>query len=355
MKKRILVLSIAAAGLALSAGNAFADGDQPWHVTGTFGTVNLDNDRDTRNNDVLWGVGFGRFLGNNVSLDVEYDQFTGTYENYQVQVPGSTYDKWKLSNWGVMGRYYIGQSKVRPFLAVGLGALKHRNVMSEDTNLSASMGAGLAGQFAKHLSGRAQVVYRVDGDDQSLPEYASYGDWLWTISLSYDFGGKAPPPPPPPPPPPKPAAPPPNPDLDGDGVPNERDKCPNTRKGAVVDLDGCEVEAVISLDGVHFAFDKATLTPEAKKILDGAAELLDKHERVLVEVAGHTDSIGTEAYNMGLSERRANAVKDYLVSKGVKASRLTAKGYGETQPVASNDTEAGRAENRRVELIVLDR
>jgi OOP family OmpA-OmpF porin len=227
--------------------------------------------------------------------------------------------------------------------------------MSEDTNLSASMGIGLAGQFAKHLSGRAQVIYRSDGDDQSLAQYASYGDWIWTVSLSYDFGGKAPPPPPPPPPPPKPAAPPPNPDLDGDGVPNERDKCPNTRKGAVVDLDGCEVEAVISLDGVHFAFDKSDLTPQAMSILDSAAALLDKHDRVLVEVAGHTDSIGTEAYNQGLSERRANSVKNYLVSKGVKASRLTAKGYGESQPVASNDTEAGRAENRRVELIVLDR
>jgi len=123
----------------------------------------------------------------------------------------------------------------------------------------------------------------------------------------------------------------------------------------VVDLDGCEVEAVISLDGVHFDFDKSTLKPEAKAILDKAAALLDKHERVVVEVAGHTDSIGTEQYNQALSVRRANAVKDYLVSKGVKASRLSAKGYGESQPVASNDTEAGRAENRRVELIVLDR
>ena len=75
----------------------------------------------------------------------------------------------------------------------------------------------------------------------------------------------------------------------------------------------------------------------------------------MVEVAGHTDSMGSEAYNQGLSERRAQSVQDYLVSKGVKAQRLTAKGYGESMPVASNDTDAGRAENRRVELIVLDR
>ena len=76
---------------------------------------------------------------------------------------------------------------------------------------------------------------------------------------------------------------------------------------------------------------------------------------MVVEVAGHTDSTGAEEYNQGLSERRANSVKDYLVSKGVQAQRLQAKGYGESMPVASNDTKEGRAENRRVELIVLDR
>jgi len=152
-----------------------------------------------------------------------------------------------------------------------------------------------------------------------------------------------------------PAAPPPNPDLDGDGVLNERDKCPNTRPGAVVDLDGCEVEAVISLDDVHFAFDSAELTQQAKSVLDGAADLLKTHDKVVVEVAGHTDSTGSEEYNIGLSQRRAASVQHYLESQGIKASRLSAKGYGEAQPVASNATAEGRALNRRVELIVLDR
>ncbi len=152
-----------------------------------------------------------------------------------------------------------------------------------------------------------------------------------------------------------PPAPPPNPDLDGDGVPNERDKCPNTRPGAVVDLDGCEVEAVISLEGVNFDFDKATLRPDAIAILNQAVALLETQATVVVEVAGHTDSVGTEEYNQGLSERRAQAVKDYMESQGITATRLTARGYGELQPIASNDTEEGRALNRRVELIVLSR
>ena len=181
---------------------------------------------------------------------------------------------------------------------------------------------------------------------------------IFGINLTFSFGGSEPraqSEPPPPPPAAAPAAPPPNPDLDGDGVPNERDKCPNTRSGAVVDLDGCEVEAVISLEGVHFDFDQATLRPEAIAILDKAAGLLETQASVVVEVAGHTDSVGSEAYNQGLSERRAEAVKDYLESQGITATRLTARGYGEAQPVASNDTEAGRAQNRRVELIVLSR
>jgi outer membrane protein OmpA-like peptidoglycan-associated protein len=187
----------------------------------------------------------------------------------------------------------------------------------------------------------------------------SIASQFWYVRAVYEFdGGEVPSAPPAPPAQPAAtplAAPPPNPDLDGDGVLNERDKCPNTRPGAVVDLDGCEVEAVISLEGVHFEFDKATLTPEAMAILDKAAGLLASQAKVVVEVAGHTDNVGSDTYNQGLSERRAIAVKDYLESKGITATRLTARGYGEAQPVASNDTDEGRALNRRVELIVLSR
>jgi OOP family OmpA-OmpF porin len=123
----------------------------------------------------------------------------------------------------------------------------------------------------------------------------------------------------------------------------------------VVDLDGCEVEAVIALDNVHFAFDSAELTAEGKAILDKAAGLLKTHDKVVVEVAGHTDNVGSDEYNLQLSDRRAASVKSYLESQGITATRLTARGYGEAQPVASNDTAEGRALNRRVELIVLDR
>ena len=356
MKKSIIITSLTAASLAFSATALQADADNPWHVTGQVGGVDLQGTRDTRSNDVFWSIGFGRFFGNNFSLDVEYDQFKGTFRGYDTVAPGATYDKWGLSNWGAMGRYHFTDKTFRPYLAFGVGGQKHRSVLDEGTNMSVSYGLGLRGQMAKNLSLNAQILWRRDLDGSRQSVHSHYTDFIYTLGLSFDFGGRSAPPPAPAPEPVKaPPPPPPNPDLDGDGVLNERDKCPNTRPGAVVDLDGCEVEAVIELGGVHFDFDKATLKPSALKILDEAAYLLNKHEKVVVEVAGHTDSKGSEEYNQSLSERRATAVKDYLNSKGVKASRLSSRGYGELQPVASNDTEAGRAENRRVELIVLDR
>jgi outer membrane protein OmpA-like peptidoglycan-associated protein len=108
-------------------------------------------------------------------------------------------------------------------------------------------------------------------------------------------------------------------------------------------------EEKIVLRGVNFDFDKADIRPDAAVILDEAASLLGQSSGS-VSVGGHTDSVGADAYNQGLSERRAAAVKDYLAGKGVDPSRLSTAGYGESNPIASNDTADGRALNRRVEL-----
>ena len=108
----------------------------------------------------------------------------------------------------------------------------------------------------------------------------------------------------------------------------------------------------IVLRSVHFDFDKATLKAEAKPILDEAMQVLKQEGSVDIIVEGHTDSVGTDQYNLGLSRRRAETVRHYLVDHGVAPSRITAEGLGESKPVASNDTAAGRAQNRRVELHV---
>jgi OmpA-OmpF porin, OOP family len=107
----------------------------------------------------------------------------------------------------------------------------------------------------------------------------------------------------------------------------------------------------IVLRGVNFDFDKSNIRPDAAVILDEAVRILgDSGPAVAIE--GHTDWIGSDAYNAGLSERRANAVQAYLIEHGVSASRLSTAGYGESRPIASNDTREGRALNRRVELLV---
>lgn len=107
----------------------------------------------------------------------------------------------------------------------------------------------------------------------------------------------------------------------------------------------------VSLPGVNFDFAKATIRPDGEKVLGEWEARLEQCSDVHVAIHGFTDSIGSEAYNLKLSQRRADAVRDFLVKKGVSASRLTTKGFGKADPVASNDTPEGRAQNRRVELV----
>lgn len=135
-------------------------------------------------------------------------------------------------------------------------------------------------------------------------------------------------------------------DSDGDGVSDDKDQCPNTPIGANVDARGCWTYAAVVL----FDYDSAEIKSEAYPMLNKASNILKKNSEVNFQVDGHTDSKGPAEYNMKLSKKRANAVKEYLVSKGVDAKRLTIKGFGVTKPAASNDTKEGRAKNRRVEL-----
>ena len=162
-------------------------------------------------------------------------------------------------------------------------------------------------------------------------------------------------------------------DSDGDGVYDYMDKCPDTPRGVKVDKDGCPLPVAaapapapapaaalapaaapprtLELRGANFDFDRSVIRPADVEILDKSAATLKEWGDVKVEVAGHTDSVGTDDYNMGLSLRRAESVRVYLVDKGIAADRLSVRGYGESQPVADNATDEGRFMNRRVELI----
>ena len=128
--------------------------------------------------------------------------------------------------------------------------------------------------------------------------------------------------------------------------------CRTPAPGEAVTLEGCGAGDVIVLRGVNFDFDQSSLTVNAKTILDNVAAELTKYPDIKVEVGGHTDAKGSDDYNQKLSDRRAAAVVQYLESKGVGADRMTSVGYGETHPVADNETDDGRELNRRVELKV---
>ncbi len=143
-------------------------------------------------------------------------------------------------------------------------------------------------------------------------------------------------------------------DTDGDGVIDEKDKCPDTPAGTRVDGDGCPLTGTIELKGVTFEFNKTRLRPDAETILDLATAILVKYPDMNVEVAGHTDNIGSDEYNQKLSEGRAQSVKDYFVAKGIPDTQVSVKGYGEAEPRDTNDTEEGRERNRRVELRILN-
>jgi OOP family OmpA-OmpF porin len=135
-------------------------------------------------------------------------------------------------------------------------------------------------------------------------------------------------------------------DSDKDGVTDNLDQCPNTPLGATVDARGCWTYAA----KVLFDINSAKVKSEAYPMLQEAVLIMKKNPDLKVEVDGHADSTGAAAYNMTLSEKRAEAVKKHFVDQGIDPDRLTTKGFGITKPAASNDTREGRAKNRRVEL-----
>ncbi|MFK8028917.1 MAG: OmpA family protein [Gammaproteobacteria bacterium] len=139
-------------------------------------------------------------------------------------------------------------------------------------------------------------------------------------------------------------------DDDGDGVLNNIDQCPNTAKGVRIDARGCEIRDEIQLPGVEFELNSAKLTPTSLSILSGAVDTLNRYSDITVQAEGHTDSSGAASYNMNLSQQRAESVRDYIIGQGIDASRITARGFGETSPIADNSNAAGRQANRRVTL-----
>ncbi len=155
----------------------------------------------------------------------------------------------------------------------------------------------------------------------------------------------------------------PDPDNDKDGIPDAIDKCPNQPEtiNHYQDEDGCpdeippEVKKFTGvIDGINFKTASAQILPGSYAVLDRAVKVLQDFPDVNLEISGHTDSKGRASYNLGLSQRRADSVKMYFVSRGIASSRLVSIGFGKDRPIADNSTSSGRASNRRTEFKLID-
>lgn len=257
----------------------------------------------------------------------------------------------------------------RPYIGAGInytlfsGEELRGQLSGADLNLKDSFGP--AGQIgvdigsSKNWFVNLDVRYididsdvEIDGDEIGTVEI---DPWVYGVHVGYRWGKPVPVPVPvakaepvaaPPPPPPPPPA-----DSDGDGVVDGKDKCPGTPAGVKVDSVGCPLEQTLKL---LFDFDSAELRPESITELERVVTFMSDVPFAKSLIEGHTDSKGSDAYNLSLSDRRAKAVFDYLTSRGVDPARLASVGKGESAPIADNATEEGRQENRRVMLIRTD-
>lgn len=248
------------------------------------------------------------------------------------------------------GYFYFGRMGVEnrwePYVSLGVAhASFDPSTGSTSDETFGSAGIGTRFHFTDRISARldARALNSLDNEET----HAQY-----TLGLSYAFGGKKPEPAPVAAPAPAPAPV----DSDGDGVYDDKDRCPNTPRGREVDEFGCEYVLKKTEEmrlEVEFGFDSAEVRDESMPEIERAAKFLRRYANVKSRIEGHTDSVGTDAYNQKLSERRADAVRAVLVERfGIDASRLTSVGYGESRPIADNDTDAGRAQNRRVVAVM---
>lgn len=373
-RKLIITVALAGAHCALAAAETNAISGA--YVSPMFTAVRADDARTVDDDPAFTLSGGFRLLP---KWNLEGNVFRGSFDG----VGGDDLD---MDGVGINAlRLFRYERNVRPFVLIGAGSLrKDRNLTADARDTYGDAGAGVmvafrrAEQTGSALALRAELRARHDD--------ASEGgrvDRLLSVGLQYAFGRRTEPAPAAPQPEPAPAPTAPvdsdrdgvpdaldrcpgtpaasnvdaegcEPDIDRDGVVNTADRCPDTQPGVRVDARGCELRDEIRLPRVAFAFNSAELLPEAFVTLDEATVTLRMNPDLRIEVAGHTDDVGSDAYNLELSQRRAEAVRRYLVEHGV-TNTMTARGIGEREPVADNATEQGRAQNRRVVLRILSR
>ena len=289
------------------------------------------------------GMGVGKMLDEHFNIELK--------GFYQSMSGGNQTGSWNLAGGSADVQYYIMRDKFSPYTVIGLGGMNSSHNGDSGAGFIGEAGAGATYEVSDNFLIRGDVRYRYNQNFNAnlQPGTNEFHDMVVNLGFVVPFG-------------PKPVAPvvvaeAPAPlpveagcstlDDDNDGVNNCVDKCPNTLPGAKVSIVGCWIV------DVKFANDSAVIPTEYFAGLDNTAKMIKDHPGIAIEIQGHTSKTGGFKHNMLLSDRRAEAVKKYLVD-GENVPGLTTRGYGWTQPIDTNDTEEGRANNRRVELKVLD-
>jgi OOP family OmpA-OmpF porin len=333
---------------------AMADDAGHWYLAPQVGGFWSDRDRNVEDEDWLFGLSAGKHLNDRWSLEANIN-------TTRLEAPGGRDVSLRGTSLDLL-RVFARDKAVSPYLTVGAGAV-HSDLGTgpHDDQLMLQAGVGLLARVWRNESGTRTLSLRpeVKARWEDAGRFGYFRDYLATVGLQFSFGPQrvaeqpalpaAPAPAPAPAPRPAPPA-----DSDGDGVVDSQDRCPGTPRGVAVDANGCEQKGSITLEGVSFELNSADLTAASLPVLARIAADLKKYPGLRVEVQGHTDSSGSDRYNLSLSERRAQAVRAYLIDQGVSSGQVEARGYGESQPIADNSTAAGRARNRRVDMKVLE-
>jgi len=336
--KNTLGLAIGTIVAAASFG-ALAQGQGAVEIEGFAKKEMYDSARDFKNNGNLFGGSVGYFLTDDVELRLGYDEVHNVRSDSGKNIKGSDTALDALYHFNNPG------DMLRPYVSAGFSdqSIGQNGRGGRNGSTFANVGGGAKLYFTENFYARAGVEaqYNIDQGDT---------EWAPSVGIGVNFGGGS-----------KKVEAAPAPvaevcsDSDNDGVCDNVDKCPDTPANVTVDADGCPAVAEVvrvELD-VKFDFDKSVVKPNSYGDIKNLADFMQQYPSTTTTVEGHTDSVGPDAYNQKLSERRANAVKQVLVNQyGVGASRVNSVGYGESRPVADNATDSGRAVNRRVEAEV---
>jgi len=347
-----------------------ADESTEWYVSPMLSYIKSDSDRDA-DNDLGVMLGLGKKINQQWNLEV-----SAVIDSLDLE---SGSGEFKQRGLMVDGLYFFDRDTVmKTYAIVGAGIMNTDTGSQDSNNPMLNVGVGMMQKLSDSgIALRADVRYRFDMDDESLPSEDEFGDLMLNVGLTIPFGSthkvkqanmsvkpvnktntsnnekiasvvdsaqeeksvtakevetvaaK---------------------DSDNDGIADNKDNCPSSAEGEKVDSTGCKLQQSFVLKGVNFVTGSNILEDESKNTLNDVAETFARNPDINVEVAGYTDNRGNVGFNQRLSQKRAESVKAYLISQGVDEGRMIAKGYGIDSPIADNANSQGRAINRRVEL-----